>query len=135
MEQKVNEALNLARNGQKKEAFHLLKEVVRVEPDHEKAWFAMYFCIARVEQKKYCLQEVLRINPGNQKAQELYKKLCLKAPGAHNDSPSNAKTGPLKPRNRELGIPQSPVTPPKLVSNKYDPIPPQLLTCIDCIPT
>lgn len=123
---KVNEALNLARNGQKREAFFLLKEVVRAEPDNEKAWFVMYFCVNRVEQKKFCLQEVLRINPANQKAQETYEKLFLSAPAVHKVISSTTKTGPLKPQNQALVSPQPPATSPKPVSNNYDPIPPQL---------
>ena len=79
---KVDQALTLARNGSKQEAIPILKEVLVVEPNNEKAWLCLYYCVERTEQKKYCLREALRINPANQKVrQELDKLVALTSGG------------------------------------------------------
>ena len=93
---KVDQAVSLARNGQKQEAIVILKDVVAVERDNEKAWLCLYWCLDRAEQKKYCLREVLRINPANGKARQVLEQLSSPAPAPLPDTSPTAKTGPLR---------------------------------------
>lgn len=44
---------------------------MQTEPNNENAWLWLYSCVENVEQKKYCLQQALKINPNNQGAQKL----------------------------------------------------------------
>jgi hypothetical protein len=77
---KLSYAVQLAKAGNKAEALPLLKEIVRTDPDNETAWLWLHACIEQNEQKIYCLQQALRINPYNQGAQRALEKLTLQNP-------------------------------------------------------
>lgn len=74
-ENKLNEAISLVKAGNKKVAAQLLKEIVQHEPGNEVAWLWLYSCVDNIEQKKYCLQKAIEINPGNLKAKEALSRL------------------------------------------------------------
>lgn len=73
--EKLSQAVQLIKSGNKVAALPILKEVVQAEPNNENAWLWLYSCVGNVEQKKYCLQQALRINSNNQKASEALYKL------------------------------------------------------------
>ena len=73
--EKLNQAVQLIKSGNKIAALPILKEIVQAEPNNENAWLWLYSCVEKVEQKKYCLQQAIRINPDNQKAHEALLKL------------------------------------------------------------
>ncbi len=52
------------------EAKHLLLEVVRDNPQHERAWFWLAGVVTDLEQTVQCLQRVLSLNPNNTSARE-----------------------------------------------------------------
>ena len=84
---KLDQAFSLARNGRKQEAIPILKEVLKAEPDNEKAWLCLCFCLDRNEQKKYCLRQALRINPANSKARQALDQLSSSSPvGPQNNA-------------------------------------------------
>ncbi|GAP16638.1 DUF805 domain-containing protein [Levilinea saccharolytica] len=93
---KAEYAYSLLRNGQKEDAFSVLKELVREEPNNEKAWLCLYLCVDRKEQKKYCLQQALRINPDNKKALERLGKLHLPAEVVQKSIRSNEKVNTMR---------------------------------------
>jgi hypothetical protein len=68
--EKLSQAVQLIKSGNKIDALPILKEVVQTEPNNENAWLWLYSCVENVEQKRYCLQQVLKINPNNQGAQK-----------------------------------------------------------------
>jgi hypothetical protein len=72
---KLSQAVKLIKLGKKKDALPLLIEIIRDNPDDANAWSWLYACVDTNEQKKYCLEQVLRINPNNQKIRDALDKL------------------------------------------------------------
>lgn len=73
--EKLIQAVQLIKSGDKQAALLLLKEVVQADPNDENAWLWLHTCVEQVEQKKYCLQRALKINPNNQQARNALLKL------------------------------------------------------------
>jgi len=72
---KLNQAIQYIKSGNKQSALPLLKEVVQSEPKNELAWLWLYACLDSYEQKKYCLQKAIEINPNNQNSRKTLEKL------------------------------------------------------------
>lgn len=72
---KLNQAMQLIKAGNKQAALPLLKNIVQSEPNNEMSWLLLYSCVEPFSQKKYCLQKALEINPNNQNARTALKKL------------------------------------------------------------
>jgi tetratricopeptide (TPR) repeat protein len=73
--EKLLQAVQLIKSGNKAAALSILKEIVQAEPNNENAWLWLYSCIENVEQKKYCLRQAIKINPNNQNAYNALSKL------------------------------------------------------------
>ena len=73
--EKLSYAIQLIKAGNKQAALPILKEIIQTEPGNENAWLWLYSCVDRPEQKKYCLQQALKINPSNQNARQALSKL------------------------------------------------------------
>ncbi len=80
--QKLTQAIALIKTGDKQTAYPLMKELVQEEPQNEQVWLWMYVCVDRLEQKKYCLQKALEINPENKNARTALDKLVAVPPAA-----------------------------------------------------
>ena len=65
----LREALKLIKSGKNKHARSILVEVLKTHPDNEQAWYMMSFAIPVHEKQIYSLEQALRINPQNEKAQ------------------------------------------------------------------
>jgi hypothetical protein len=68
-EEKTKRAIELIRSGNKQAALPLLKEILNKDVNNVIAWSWLYACVDNNEQKKYCLHQVLRIQPENKNAQ------------------------------------------------------------------
>jgi hypothetical protein len=64
----LEQAVALIRAGNVAEARTILIEVLKQNPRDDYAWLCMTLCVPEVEQKRYCFQKVLKINPQNQHA-------------------------------------------------------------------
>ena len=64
----LEQAVALIRAGNIAEARTILIEVLKQNPRDDFAWLCMTLCVTEVEQKRYCFQKVLKINPQNQHA-------------------------------------------------------------------
>jgi hypothetical protein len=73
--EKVNQAIQLIREGNTKAAGKILAEVVKQEPKNETAWLWLAGCFENNEKKKFCLKKALEINPKNQKAWDALNRL------------------------------------------------------------
>lgn len=68
-------AVDLIKSGQRAEAREILVEILQANPDSEEVWLWMTKTGISNQQKVKCLKRVLEINPDNDKAEELLKKL------------------------------------------------------------
>lgn len=95
--EKLYEAIQLIKAGNKQAAIPLLKDVLQTNPKDENAWLWMYTCVSKLEEKKFCLQKALEINPENQQARKALEKLnaSMLAPNTpEQTSPVSTPTAP-----------------------------------------
>ncbi len=86
MLEKIQQAETAIKAGDTKTGFEILRQVLAENPNSERAWWVMSGLVPR-EQRANCLEQVLRINPGNQLARETLEKLQV--------SGAPTKKGPL----------------------------------------
>ena len=94
--EKLSSAVQLIKSGNKQIALPILKEIIQTNPNDENAWLWLYSCVEKVEEKEYCLQQALEINPDNQQARKALLKLTdLASPLAHQSV--QGKAAPPEP--------------------------------------
>ena len=74
--QQVEAAINA---GDTKTGFEILRTYLAENPDSERAWWIMSGLVDR-EERRTCLEQVLRINPNNRLARETLEKLLYTPP-------------------------------------------------------
>lgn len=73
--EKLNTAIQLIQSGSRQAAVPVLREILQQNPANEQAWLLLSACVDQLEQKKFCLQSVLTINPSNQQARQALEEL------------------------------------------------------------
>ena len=109
MSTQLHQAVQLAQAGQRSEARQLLWQFLQVEPNNEVAWLWLASVAADQGEYRRALNEVLRINPANQRAQQLLAEL-------------QQQYGTPPPAVQTYAPPQQPAGPPAVLP--YAP-PPQ----------
>jgi hypothetical protein len=95
----VRQGIEAARNNDKLTARRLLQQALSYDPDNEVAWMWMASVVDTVEERRRCLERVLRINPNNTRAQEALTRLGGTIPArAAGDVPRPAGGATPNPR-------------------------------------
>src|SRR5512134_3861116 len=118
----LHQAVQLAQSGQRVEARQMLWQFLQTEPDNEVAWLWLASVAADQTEYERALNEVLRINPGNPRAQQLLAELHQQVggmPPAAQYAPPQRQVTPQPPIS--LYAPQ----PPPVSGVSYAPQPPQ----------
>lgn len=76
---RLQQAIEAAQAGQQAESHALLLQIVRENPDNERAWLWLAGLVPTSEQRLDCLKQVLRINPSNQQAARAMAELAAQA--------------------------------------------------------
>jgi hypothetical protein len=101
----LEQAIAALRAGKREEGRKLLAAVLRQDKDNLRAWQWMYNAAESDREKKYCLKEILRINPQNQKAAQMLAQMDGLTVGTKSTIPGNTtKKTPPKKNNLILGI-------------------------------
>lgn len=87
--------------GKRDEARKAFLTVVKQDPENERAWGWMYQVSGNDKERIYCLKQMLRINPKNEKANQLLDKLL--AP----QFTSNPSSIPIAPPPKQVDSPQT----------------------------
>lgn len=95
-----------AQAGRKDEARELLRAAIRMEPTHEAAWLWLASVANSRQEKVFCLQKLLEINPQNEKAQQALA--ALQQPEA---APKIKPIQPIQPINRGAAASQAAAPP------------------------
>lgn len=66
----LNAAVAALKANRKVEARQLLERVINLDERNEQAWLWLSGCVDSLEDQELCLQNVLDINPNNQKARK-----------------------------------------------------------------
>lgn len=114
------EGIELARHGEMEKARTYLSKAVRLDPSSEQAWLWLGHCLTDREQRCYCYQRVLRLNPQHAEAQRSLLELHGHPPAASTqiESASQPKPPPLQESPDVLGK-----SPPKLMMENASPPP------------
>lgn len=67
-EKLLHAGIDAARKGNRDEATKLLTQAVQANPRLEQAWLWLGFCRYKAEEREYCFQRVIKLNPNNQEA-------------------------------------------------------------------
>lgn len=112
--EKIKSAINLYKSGDKQSARQLLLEIVKSDPQNETGWLWLSACVDTVDQKKYCLEKVLAINPNNLDAQKAVLSLqnrqqfsATKEKTPSNDSNSSVYKSPPSIHQNQISSPKS----------------------------
>ncbi len=115
MDDRLRQAIALIQSGKGQSGARLLAEVVQADPENEIAWLWMSGVVHTDEQRIDCLEQVLRINPGNEAAREGLAALRATRQAAPEMPPTPSEPGPPP---REAG--EAPVSP---VKEAVEPLP------------
>jgi hypothetical protein len=77
---KLARAISLVKAGDKQAGGQLLGEVLQEDPDNERAWLWLSGVVDPLDERRYCLEQVLRINPTNEAARLGLAALPLSQP-------------------------------------------------------
>lgn len=80
----LRQAMDLFRSGKRKEAEVILETLTEQEPHNELAWLWLAASRDTDAEKLKCIQTVLSINPNNQKAVDILRRLSLEGPPARS---------------------------------------------------
>ena len=75
-------AVNLIKSGETEPAGKILHDLLIAEPENERAWLAMSYCVTTPEDKRFCLEKVLAIDPANEPAKKFLLRLDQNTPKA-----------------------------------------------------
>jgi hypothetical protein len=100
MSKGIQQAENAIKAGDTKTGFEILRQVLVENPESERAWWIMSGLVQRAE-RATCLEQVLRINPGNQFARDALNGLRA-APSVTETKPRREIPRP-PPRKKSTG--------------------------------
>ncbi len=105
---KLQEAITRIRSGDRQTGQRLLTEVLSADPGNETAWLWMSTLVTG-EQRRFCLEKVLSINPNHPQAREQLAKLRSVAPPA----PTATNVEPTVPsRDAQVDVQSASAVPP-----------------------
>jgi hypothetical protein len=78
MADNLSRAIELIKSGKKPEAGRILAGIVSANPDDYLAWQWLSLCVVPEAQKRHCLEQALRINPGSEYAKKALAALNFK---------------------------------------------------------
>ncbi|HMR99189.1 MAG TPA: hypothetical protein PKE62_08025 [Anaerolineales bacterium] len=84
MDNELQKAIQLVKEGNKIDGGRILAKLVKAEPNNEQAWLWLSTCVVPSEQKYFCLNKVLAINPNNSNALKALAQ--LDAQKVHRDT-------------------------------------------------
>ena len=93
---KLENAVQKIRSGEREEGLRLLIEVAREDPGNEYAWLWLGATLTDPQKQKDCLERVLKINPDNQRAARLLQQLEGKEPSGSSQPRPAQRAGPVQ---------------------------------------
>lgn len=75
MDDLIQQGVNAFKSGDKENARKLLSAAIKQNPDSERAWGWMYNVTNNDKERIACLQQMVRINPKNEKARQILSEL------------------------------------------------------------
>lgn len=105
--------LSAFKSGDRQKAASILSQLVKEYPRSERGWYLLGMSVSTAEQRQYCFQQVLKINPANSDAK---KQIALHSPLP--PVPTSQTFTPPQPR------PEPASTPPLTSERTFHSVPP-----------
>ena len=99
MESSLNQAITLAKAGDKAAARRLLRRFVAEHPQNEAAWGWLAYCAETKTERRQALERVLEINPANRRARDTLKKM-RPTPAPARSTPAKRRKSPAKTKDK-----------------------------------
>jgi tetratricopeptide (TPR) repeat protein len=102
----LQQGIAASKAGQRGEAHRILLQVIELDPDNEGAWLWLSGVLDSIEERRYCLEQVLKLDPGNAHARAGLVWLEQQAAQAiaFPKTDSSAQTGTPVQSDRDLEI-------------------------------
>jgi beta-lactamase superfamily II metal-dependent hydrolase len=84
MDNLLQQGITAYKMGKRGEARDIFITVVEQNPDNEDAWKWMYNVCNTEKGRVHCLKQILRINPNNEKARQLFRQLPISKPASRS---------------------------------------------------
>ncbi len=110
MASQLHQAVELAQAGRREEARQLFLSYLQTNPDHEVAWLWLASVAVTQAEYQHALNQVLRINPANERAQRLLDEFQRQQYGAPGISPRTPP--PVSPQVPPVYMPPYGAEPP-----------------------
>ena len=110
MSNKLQQAINLIKSGDKQGGGQLLTELVKEEPENENGWLWLASIVGQADKRAYCLKQVLRLNPNHETAQRILAELQQKQQAQSISAPQQRpkqKSHPNEPAKQPTPAPES----------------------------
>ena len=104
MDDLLQQGITAYKAGKRDEARKIFITVVKQSPDNERAWGWLYDASGNDTERIYCLKQMLRINPKNEKAAQLLNQLLAPPSFNSNPSPTPITSSPLQVKYPEIPI-------------------------------
>lgn len=75
MDDLIQQGISAIKAGDKSTAKRLFLSAIKENPNNERAWQYMFNACSTNQEKTHCLQQILRINPANEKAKQFLQQL------------------------------------------------------------
>lgn len=92
--------------GKRDEARKIFITVVKQSPDNERTWECLYGVASNDQERIQCLKQILRINPKNEKANQLLNQLTKEQPKAQSTRPVNSNQTSIDNQQKLVDIKQ-----------------------------
>jgi hypothetical protein len=92
----VQQGIAAIKAGNKAQARDLLTKAVDLDEQNEQAWLWLSACVETVEEQQICLENVMSLNPNNEKAKKGLAAIA-KQTGQYPAAPSAPAPAPTKP--------------------------------------
>lgn len=108
MDDLLQQGIKLYKDGKRDEARKIFINVIKQSPNNERAWGWMYDVSNVDKDRIYCLRQMLRINPNNEKARQLLNQLTAPsltaAPSFTQESLQSKQVNTPKPKVKNKGF-------------------------------
>lgn len=127
MQEKLRQARELIHKGDKAAAQPILAALLKDDPSNELAWLLMSDAVGEEQHRIYCLEQVLKLNPGNDQAKAALSGIRHPLPDdtEFETKPVETVTRPSpSPAGADLETKPIPIPPPPKPTDTPDRFPP-----------
>ena len=106
MDNHLSEGISALKAGDREAARRFLAQALRADPNSERAWQWMYNASENDAKRRKCLEQILRINPANQKAAQMLAQIdgSTVVETTKNTPIVSKTTDSIQPKNVLIGI-------------------------------